>query len=354
MDITKFDKNFKLATVTETDVEWVDVREDNRLSLHGIYYKNGEYIRMPKEVGAAISPWIEEISAYTTGGRLRFVADSPYVAIRCLGRRMDLMTHVSSLLSVGFSIYADGELAGIYMPTVKQIVGAKESIAFDGICRFETKKKRLIELYFPMYGGVHEISIGLQAGSVLKKAPEYAHKKPIVFYGSSITMGACASRPGNDYTAHVCRWLDSDYINLGFSGGAKGENAIVEHLASLDASVYVIDYDHNTPNLEHLEKTHYPLYEGIRKRWKDTPIVFTSKPDFENGIDDNVIRREIIRKTYERAKASGDHNVYFIDGESLFGKEDRVACTVDKCHPNDLGFYRIAKTVYPVLKQILE
>jgi len=353
MDITEIDKNFKLATVTETDVEWIDAR-DNRASLHGVYHQNGEYIRMPKEVGASVGPWLAEMSAYTAGGRLRFVTDSPYVAVKCLGRKVGLMTHVSALLSTGFSLLADGMLGGVYMPTIAQIVGAEKVIAFDGICRFEGKQKRVFELYFPMYGGVHELYIGVQSGSVFEKAPAYTLEKPIVFYGSSITEGACASRPGNDYIAHVCRWLDSDYINLGFSGSAKAEPIVVEHLASIDASVYVIDYDHNAPTPEYLEKTHYPLYERIRTRRKDTPIVFMSKPDFDNGMENNVIRRDIIRKTYERAKKNGDNNVYFIDGEDLFGTEDRVACTVDKGHPNDLGFYRMAKTVYPILKQILD
>ena len=42
-----------------------------------------------------------------------------------------------------------------------------------------------------------------------------------------------------------------------------------------------------------------------------------------------------------------------IDGETLFQEDDRDACTVDGCHPNDLGFYRMYQTVRPVMKQAL-
>jgi len=64
--------------------------------------------------------------------------------------------------------------------------------------------------------------------------------------------------------------------------------------------------------------------------------------------------REIIRQTYQNALDAGDKNVYFVDGEKLFGTDLRDCCTVDGCHPNDLGFYRMYKCVLPVLKEALK
>ena len=46
-----------------------------------------------------------------------------------------------------------------------------------------------------------------------------------------------------------------------------------------------------------------------------------------------------------------DEGTIVLDGETLFGKEDRMHCTVDCCHPNDLGFYRMAKAVYAKMKE---
>lgn len=33
--------------------------------------------------------------------------------------------------------------------------------------------------------------------------------------------------------------------------------------------------------------------------------------------------------------------VWFLDGETLLEGRDRSGCTVDGCHPNDLGFMRM-------------
>ena len=81
-------------------------------------------------------------------------------------------------------------------------------------------------------------------------------------------------------------------------------------------------------------------------------MIHKSRPDFDRDPEDSAKRREVIQMTYERAKAAGDRHVYFIDGERLFGTENREACTVDGCHPNDLGFMRMAEN-YPVLHSIL-
>lgn len=175
-----------------------------------------------------------------------------------------------------------------------------------------------------------------------------------MYYGSSITQGGCASRPGNSYPAIISRMLNCDYINFGFSGNAKGEDIIVEYMASLNMSVFVCDYDHNTPSTEHLLNTHERLYKKIREGNPELPIVFISKPDFDSNVPLNIQRRNIIYSTYINAINNGDKNVYFIDGESLFKSEGRDSCTVDGCHPNDLGFMRMAETIGYMIKKLIK
>jgi lysophospholipase L1-like esterase len=211
---------------------------------------------------------------------------------------------------------------------------------------------------FPLYGGVDSVEIGLKADSRI--APPKAHKvaDPVLFYGSSITQGGCASRPGNVYTSMLCRAVDAPQINLGFSGSARGETAVAEAIASLKLSAFVMDYDHNAPDAEHLQATHEPFFKIIRKIQPDLPVIMLSKCDFgyidQATIDAHSRRRDIIRQTYLNAVAAGDKNVYFVDGEKLFGTDLRDCCTVDGCHPNDLGFYRMYKCVLPVLKKVLK
>ena len=118
-------------------------------------------------------------------------------------------------------------------------------------------------------------------------------------------------------------------------------------------SIFVYDYDHNAPSAEHLEATHEAFFLRIREKNPDLPVIIMTKPDFDYDINGDR-RRAVIRKTYDNAVARGDKNVWFIDGESFFGDIDRHLCTGDLCHPNDLGFYRMAAVVEPVVKEILE
>ena len=181
----------------------------------------------------------------------------------------------------------------------------------------------------------------------------YSMPGKLCFYGSSITEGGCCSRPGNAYTSIVARWLDSDYVNFGFSGNAKGEDAMADIICRRDFSALIYDYDHNAPNAEHLEKTHERFFKRVREAHPDMPVIMMSKPDFDSHPEDSIARREVIRRTYTGAIAAGDRNVYFLDGETFFGGVGRDMCTMDGCHPNDLGFYRMAEHVYALLAKIL-
>ena len=176
---------------------------------------------------------------------------------------------------------------------------------------------------------------------------------PILYYGSSITQGACATRPGMMYQNYICRDTLVDYINLGFSGSAKGEPAMREYLATIDCSIFVCDWDHNLNDPVKLAAAHYPLYRTFRDAHPDTPIILISRPDFDTH---NVAaaNRQVIIDTYEKARAEGDQNIYFIDGETIFGDQHRDECTVDRTHPTDLGFYRFYQTLVPKILKLLK
>nr|WP_252891708.1 SGNH/GDSL hydrolase family protein [Thermoclostridium stercorarium] len=169
-----------------------------------------------------------------------------------------------------------------------------------------------------------------------------------------MTEGGCAPRPGTAYTSILSRWLDADYFNYGFSGGAKGELVFAEYIAKhKNISVFVYDYDHNAPTPEHLANTHEPFFKVIREAHPDIPIVMMSRPDFDRDPKDSIERRNIIYQTYINAKKSGDNNVYFVDGMQFFGPVGRSECTIDGCHPNALGFMRMAETLYPLMSHLL-
>lgn len=357
MDIAVIDRNFAKSKIKETGIVWKNAKEPP-FETRGVFYDEGEgcYRRMPKDRSSKINWGIDWMARATAGGRIRFITDSPYVAIKAVASEMSYSANGTLIGRGGISVYQDGVFCGYAAPYPEDVAASEDGkMAFDGIAYAQGEGVWQAELYLPLYNDVlYDLYIGVKSGAFVQAPKPYSYDdKPIVFYGSSITQGGCASRAGNDYTALVSRWLCSDYVNLGFSGGAKGESEMAEYLASLSASAFVIDYDANAPSAEWLKKTHYPMYETIRRANPKTPIVFMTYPAIRHKTALRAPTREVIRQNYLAAKKGGDERVFFIDGETLFGEEDWDCCTGDRCHPNDLGFYRMAKTLLPVLRQCL-
>ena len=258
------------------------------------------------------------------------------------------MNHFALTGSAGFDMYVDVDDEPRY---VKTFVPYGLVDHYESLHEFDTAEMREVTIHFPPYSSVGELYIGLQETATVTAAPGYRVEKPIVYYGSSITQGGCASRPGNVYSNIISRRLDADQINLGFSGNAKGEPTMAEYIAGLEMSAFVYDYDHNAFNPEHLKKTHEPFFKTIREKHPDLPVVMCTRPKVYLN-DDEVQRRNIVRETYENALANGDQNVYFLDGNDLMafcGNEG----TVDGCHPTDFGFHSMAKAIGDVLEKIL-
>ena len=198
---------------------------------------------------------------------------------------------------------------------------------------------------------VKKLTVGLSHGATLKKAAPYEKEVPILFYGSSITQGGCASRPGNSYESRVSRALSAEFINLGFSGSCRAEEEMAHYIKTLDMSAFVFDYDHNSRNPEYLASTHQKFFKLVREAKPELPILILSRPEAVLK-GSALVSKEIIEKTFTDAKAEGDQNVYFLDGPKLM-KLAGTDGTVDGCHPNDLGFYSMAEAVIAVLRPVL-
>ena len=225
------------------------------------------------------------------------------------------------------------------------------SDGYEGVIEFGTAKMRDFTINFPLYSDVNELLIGIKEGADLREPEPYTVKKPIVYYGSSVTQGGCASRPGNSYQGFVSRKFNADYINLGFSGNAKGEAEMADYIKVLPMSVFVYDYDYNAPNAAHLNETHEKMFLKIREANPSLPIIIMPRPKYHlNGGDARCF--EIIKKTYENAIKRGDKNVYLIDAKTLLELAGNEG-TVDACHPTDLGFFSMATALIDVLKEIL-
>lgn len=347
MDISKIDKNFAVqSTLNLEDIVWLNATEAP-VRIHGAAQK-APYARVPADIAETVSQGVAYLAKNTAGIRARFRTDSPYIAIHAEWDAFTPMNHMPALGTSGFDLYAliGGEQSYYcsFIPPFNPTKGYESMTRTDGVMRDYI-------LNFPLYNPVSALYIGVKEGSLIEPASDYSIDTPAVFYGSSITQGGCASRPGTCYQNILSRALDMDYVNLGFSGNAKGEKEIAEYIASLKMSAFVCDYDHNAPSAEHLKATHYPLYATIREKHPDTPYIIITKPDYH---DSEAPRRAACFETYARAIAEGDKNVYFIDGASLFAGPESEGCTVDGCHPNDLGFFRMASGILPTFKRTLK
>ena len=348
MDIAKLDKNFAIdpQEIKKPDVKFHSIWEEP-FKVYGVIFENERFRRMPEEVANSVNEGVKHHHKSTAGGRVKFITDSPYVAVYAK-LSMGKMAHFALAGSAGFdlTVYKDGKprYAGSYIPHF----GATEML--EGVVNVGEGKKELL-LTMPLYSGIKELYIGLAESAVIEAPTPYRVEKPVVYYGSSITQGGCASTPSTSYQALVSMALDCNYINLGFSGNAKGEDNMSNYIKNLEMSAFVYDYDHNAPSTEHLQNTHKRMFDIIRSANPTLPIIMMNRPKCYLNEDEKK-RLEIIESTYIQAKAAGDKNVYLITNKELTELcLDRG--TVDGCHPTDLGFASMAAAVIRVMKDIL-
>jgi len=333
------DPNLVVPTKLEkTDIRFFNVLEPP-FSIHGVFYEEGKFRRLPESVAERVSPGVLKLHTFTAGGRVRFRTDSPYIAVSVRFDTVSLYSHMSTTGSAGLDLYLETENRCIksFIPP-RNVEGHFESVinlTLTGVQEYT--------INMPIYASMVSLHIGLAEGSALLPPKPLPCDKKVVFYGSSITHGACASRPGNSYEAMLARRLGFDYINLGFSGNAKAEPVIADYIAGLDMDVFVYDYDHNAPNVRYLAETHERMFRTVRAAHPDIPIVMMSRPRCYVS-NDTARRMEVIRSTYENAKADGDDRLWFITGPELMSLcgEDGL---VDASHPNDFGFASMAKAL---------
>lgn len=335
----------------EKKIVFYDVKKDP-FELFGLYSPRTEadmFKRLPDDVGNSVNPRVAALAKNTSGGRVRFATDSTSITVKAKLGKIVNMFHATPLMENGFDIYTDGSDVSRFSGSFRFDHASAEE--YQSTVTLPAGMKELT-INFPLYGEVHSLEIGLDEGAQVKAHTAYKRNIPIVYYGSSITQGGCATRPGLSYQSRISRKYDCDYLNLGFSGNARAEDEIVEYMSGLTMSAFVCDYDYNTPSYDHLRNTHYKMYEKIRAAHPNIPYIMISKPDFKFHTGD-MVRRDIIMQSYLKARETGDNNVWFIDGASFFTLDDRGDYTVDNTHPNDVGFERMAIVIGGALREIM-
>ena len=217
------------------------------------------------------------------------------------------------------------------------------------------QESREYRLYFPLYNGLKSLEIGTASEFKITALPA-SERKPVVFYGTSILQGGCASRPGMAYPSIIGRRIDSPVINLGFSGNGRGEPEVAELVAELDPALFVLD---PLPNISPDDVTERleTFVKILREKHPETPILLVESVTYPTGI---LIESRRTRYTqsndhlqglFDRLRKAGDRNIYYHKTENLLGKDGED--TVDGTHPTDLGFLRMADGMEPAVREIL-
>ncbi|MEY4614502.1 MAG: N,N-dimethylformamidase beta subunit [Planctomycetota bacterium] len=314
------------------------------------------YDRLPKSVEKVVRPPVWNLSRNSAGLACRFVTDSSEIHAQWTLTSPNLaMPHMPATGVSGLDLYArDDKGAWKWVANGRPSAVTNKAALATGL----PKGKREYLIYLPLYNGVKELKIGVTKGAILEKAPPRAAHlvQPIVYYGTSIAQGGCASRPGMAHTNILHRMLERPVINLGFSGNGTLDPEFVPLFAEIDASVYVLDC---LPNLDAKRITERlePFVIALRKAKPLVPILLVEDRTYTNaGIlsgvrQKNDSNRKAHADAVQRLKDRGITGLFVQLGEPLMGDDGEA--TVDSSHPTDLGFLRQAQVMLPTLKPLL-
>lgn len=340
----------------QDNLQWRDVKD---WGVEGKGWTDTErfYDRFPSKAEKTVPGPVWNLSRHSAGMLVRFETDAAAIHARWSLTGANLaLPHMPATGVSGLDLYARDEKGrdrwvAVGKPT-QQKMEAKLAGPVDPL---PDGKKRLYTVYLPLYNGTASLEIGVDPKAAFEPvAPR--KEKPIVFYGTSILHGACASRPGMAFPAILGRRFNRPTINLGFSGNGRMEPEVGALLAELDAGCYAIDCLPNMTPEQVAERTE-PLLRQLKKARPEAPILlvedrsFTSSAFFKGMRESHAARRRNSRKAYDALVADGVKSLGYLEGEALLGDDGEAA--TDGSHPNDLGMVRYADAYEKELRKLL-
>ncbi len=312
------------------------------------------YERLPDSLQNISRKPLWDLGRNSAGLAVRFRSNSTCIAAKWEVLNNFSMNHMTPTGIKGLDLYClqDGKwiFAGSGRPQGKANTAT--------LVKNMLPEEREYLLYLSLYDGVTSLAVGVDSLSEINQPAVDLPKreKPIVFYGTSILQGGCASRPGMAHTNILERKLNRECINLGFSGNALLDLEIAEVIAGVDASIFVLDFLPNA-TVEQMNERAEKFYSIIREKHPDTPILFIEDPIFTHSPFDTRIAKEVkdknetINAIFQALKNRGEKNIYFLSSKDIIGHDGEA--TVDGIHFTDLGFMRYAEVLYPMLTTLL-
>jgi hypothetical protein len=358
-ELEKYDKSICWPSVAETDLAWHDPSQlPFRLAGFAWFQHERVFRRLPSRPRYPLPQSVEELANHTAGGQLQFETDSKNLAIRVELFKPFSGDNMSPIGKCGFDCYIseDGKLPQYYSSTRFNPTSANyDSWMFERL----RSKRRVVTLNFPNYEGVRSLHVGLDRSASVSAPPPYSRLGTVVIYGTSITQGGSAARPGLVYSNILSRRLNIEVINLGFSGSGLAEPEVAHVIGEIrNPALLVLDYDANIRRTELLKQRTPDFIRILRSYHPTTPMLVCSKPPFmTETINPEVTayrlaRRDFLHHTVDRLRADGDVNIHFFDSSNIYG-EQWHECTIDGRHSTDLGFMQMANAFEPAYRALL-
>lgn len=290
---------------------------------------------------------------HTAGGQIRFKTNSKFLELRLVLKNIEAMPWQTRCGAAGVDLYIGSGKDKQWFHTKAASCFRNRINTSINLPNFNGDDIKEITINLPLYSEVKKIDLGLDASALIDYAPDFEISNPIVFYGSSITQGCAAGRPGTSFPSLVSGFFNANYINLGFSSSAHGEPEMAYSISQIEMSAFVMEYDHNA-TLETLRNTHFHFYETVRKRHPSIPIIVLSRCSGGLSVSESETekRKNIICNTVRKGEEALDRKLCFIDGNNIIPKDIRQNCFVDGVHPNDYGMNLIANAIIQKLEHI--
>lgn len=300
-------------------------------------------------------PDIWSLGKNTTGLAIRFRSNTTSVSAKWEVLLNKSMNHMTETGVKGLDLYAWENDKWQFVNTGRPRGASTEQTIISNM----TPQEREYMLFLPLYDGVKSLEIGVDSGSTMN-SPQMnypATEHPIVVYGTSITQGGCATRPGMSYTNILMRWMNREFINLGFSGSGKLDPEIAEVMAKRnDVGMFVLDFIPNV-NVSQIKERTKNFVNILRKENPETPILFVETTIYPHSIFDTSTAKYLadknnaLRAEFDELKINGDNNIFYLEGDNLIGDDGEG--TIDGSHLTDLGFIRFAKVLMKEIESIL-
>ncbi len=357
MNVEKHDEAMRPKETEGDGLAWHSPGQESfRLSGFAWFAQDGAYRRLPVEPRWPLPEAVDDLADCTSGGQIQFRTDSRKVSVKVQLVAPATSDHMPQTAVAGFDCYVGPPGEQRYVSTTRFPWGADAYTC--PMLDLPEREMRNITLNFPLSQGVEEVLVGIEPDAQLQPPPPYDDPRPIVVYGTSITQGGCASRPGMAYTNILSRRLNRPFVSLGFSGSGKGEPEVARTIATIPGpACFVLDYEANASGGQ-LERSLDEFITILREAHPDVPMLVVSRVRWAQDLislaqaQDREHKRQFQERTVGERRSAGDANIHFLDGGGFLG-EDFDECTVDGVHPTDLGFWRIAAGIEPALRDIL-